>query len=76
MLLDNLQNEYKRMVEDDHNVVIAKKILVQMRYFMMNFTFAEEIIEQMSNMVDEIMHNLNSAYIFEKKTPTSTVFIN
>ncbi|USO02116.1 MAG: hypothetical protein H6850_03310 [Alphaproteobacteria bacterium] len=57
-LLINLIDQFNEI--SAHQASTAKKILVSMRYFMTNFIIDEDIIDEMSGLVDQIMHKLDT----------------
>ena len=58
-LLLNLIEQCQEMDLSPDMVVVAKKILVSIRYFMTNFNMDDDIIDEMSMLVDRIMEKLN-----------------
>ena len=58
-LLINLADQAQDMISEIDQVAAAKKILVSMRYFMTNFSIDDDIIDDMSVIVDKVMERLN-----------------
>lgn len=58
-LLLNLTEQAQELLTEMDQVASAKKILVSMRYFMTNFTMDDDIIDEMSILVDQIMGKLD-----------------
>ena len=56
-LLINLVDQFNEI--SAHQAATAKKILVSMRYFMTNFIIDDDIIDEMSILVDKIMRKLD-----------------
>jgi hypothetical protein len=58
-LLANLADQAQDMMSEIDQVAAAKKILVSMRYFMTNFSIDDDIIDDMSSIVDKVMERLD-----------------
>lgn len=62
-LFENLSEEYHKITNSPDLIASAKKILVQMRYFMTHYTLDDDIIDDMSILVDKIMDKLNMTLV-------------
>lgn len=57
-LVVNLIEQFNEMEASPDQVVVAKKMLVSVRYFITNFTMDEDIVDELSSLVDKVMEKL------------------